>query len=376
MVSEDTHSGGRSRGWFARLGDVPVVVMLAWAGWLAVPWSFSGLAQARAAAAAAAEAGLPPAPAAPEAASPPVPEVVFPPVPETAFLPVPEAAFPPVPRENAAVAGLAAPGKAWGLPAARDVTATVLRPAAAPEAMREAFAAERAWIAGEVHDAAGHGLAAIAMQAGVALVTLDDDPEQARVSLRAIRETSLTALAQLRAALDRLDPRPGELPHAEGTAGGAAGANGPDGMNGADGGLGALVDGVRAAGLSVDVEPDTPAVPPRLQDVVYRVVRESLTNVLRHAGPSATARVTLSGEPGAYVVEVVNDAARTKAARELAGEAGTGGRGLAGMRAGVTALGGHLTAGPREDGGFRVLARFPADANAGPGPGPGPAEGA
>ncbi|NUW31568.1 hypothetical protein HTZ77_09030 [Nonomuraea sp. SMC257] len=354
-MSEDTHSGGRSRGWFARLGDVPVVVMLAWAGWLAVPWSFSGLAQARAAAAAAAEAGLPPAPAAPEAAAP------------------------PVPRENVAGAGLAAPGKAWGLPAARDVPATVLRAAPAlalspapADTAREAFAAERAWIAGEVHDAAGHGLAAIAMQAGVALVTLDDDPEQARVSLHAIRETSLTALAQLRAALDRLDPRSGEpagrIPYVMDTADAGHGTDAAyrtdaahraaDSARGADGGLGALVDGVRAAGLRVEVEPDDPAVPPPLQDAVYRVVRESLTNVLRHAGPSATARVTLSGEPGAYVVEVVNHAAVT---REPGGGPGTGGRGLAGMRAGVSALGGRLTAGPRDDGGFRVLARFPVE---------------
>ncbi|MER6945404.1 hypothetical protein ABT294_15390, partial [Nonomuraea sp. NPDC000554] len=66
MVTEHTHRSGRLRGplatlsRLARLGDVPVVVMLAWAGWLAVPWSFSGLAQARAAAAAAAADATPP----------------------------------------------------------------------------------------------------------------------------------------------------------------------------------------------------------------------------------------------------------------------------------------------------------------------------
>ncbi|HUR08619.1 MAG TPA: hypothetical protein VM347_39195, partial [Nonomuraea sp.] len=65
-MTEHTHSGDGSRRPFkalsrmARLGDVPVVVMLAWAGWLAVPWSFSGLAQARAAAAAAAAEAEPP----------------------------------------------------------------------------------------------------------------------------------------------------------------------------------------------------------------------------------------------------------------------------------------------------------------------------
>ncbi|NUS04781.1 MAG: hypothetical protein HOV97_19735, partial [Nonomuraea sp.] len=69
MVTEHTQGGRRRRAPFAalsrlgrivRLGDVPVVVMLAWAGWLAVPWSFSGLAQARAAAAAAAVDTEPP----------------------------------------------------------------------------------------------------------------------------------------------------------------------------------------------------------------------------------------------------------------------------------------------------------------------------
>ncbi|MDR8414299.1 histidine kinase [Nonomuraea sp. 3-1Str] len=313
-MSEDTRSGDRSRGRFGRLarltrlGDVPVVMMLVWAGWLAVPWSFSGLAQARAAAA---EAALPPPPPAAEAALPSPPP---------------------------------APAKAWGLPAPARPAATVL-PAGEThqthQTSRDAFAAQRAWIAGEVHDAAGHGLAAIAMQAGVALVTLDDDPEQARASLRAIRETSLTALAQLRTALDRLDPRPSESTWD---------------TRPTDGGLRALVDGVRATGLRVKVQPDDPAVPARLHDAVYRVVRESLTNVLRHAGPSAATRVRLAAEPDAYIVEIVNHPAGTPG---RAGEPGAGGRGLDGMRVRVAALGGHLNAGPRPDGGFRVLARFP-----------------
>ncbi|MEV0147055.1 MULTISPECIES: histidine kinase [unclassified Nonomuraea] len=321
MVSEDTHSGDRSRGRFARLsrlarlGDVPVVAMLVWAGWLAVPWSFSGLAQARAAAA---EAALPPPPAAAETSPPPTPHVG-----RGAGMP-------------------AAPAKAWGLPAAARPAATVLPAHETGETRRDAFAAQRAWIAGEVHDAAGHGLAAIAMQAGVALVTLDDDPEQTRASLRAIRETSLTALAQLRTALDRLDPRP---------------SDGTSGTRPTDGGLRALVDGVRATGLRVKVEPDDPAVPAPLQDAVYRVVRESLTNVLRHAGPSAGTRVRLAAEPDAYIVEIVN---HPSGAPGRAGESSAGGRGLDGLRARVAALGGHLTAGPRPDGGFRVLARFPA----------------
>ncbi|MGP4105229.1 sensor histidine kinase, partial [Nonomuraea sp. KM90] len=203
----------------------------------------------------------------------------------------------------------------------------------------DAVAAERARIAGVVHDAAGHGLAAIAMQAGIALVTLDDDPEQARASLQAIRETSTTALAQLRAALDGIDPPGGDL----------AG----------------LIDGVRAAGLPVDVEPANLVVPAHLQGAVYRVVRESLTNVLRHAGPTR-ALVRAVADPREFVLEVSDQgAARTHPEPAGTGPTGPGwagvveGRGLAGMRARVTEAGGHFAAGPREGGGFRVVARFP-----------------
>ncbi|MGW6499710.1 sensor histidine kinase [Nonomuraea angiospora] len=328
MVTEQTHRAGRLRRSFAalsrlpRFGDVPVVIMLAWAGWLAVPWSFSGLAQARAAAAAAAADAEPP----PFSA-----ESVL--------------------AESSALVGAPV---AWGIPAAQPHRLTTVRSAdgAAPDllaaersadgaaphllaAERSAdgaaphlLAAERARIAGEVHDAAGHGLAAIAMQAGIALVTLDDDPEQARASLRAIRETSTTALAQLRAALDGIDPP------------------------GAD--LAGLIDGVRAAGLPVDVEPADLAVPAHLRAAVYGVVRESLTNVLRHAGPTR-ALVRVGGGAGEFVVEVADRGA----GRTGSGSGSDEGRGLAGMRARVTEAGGHLAAGPREGGGFQVTARFP-----------------
>ncbi|MFB9624409.1 sensor histidine kinase [Nonomuraea helvata] len=216
-----------------------------------------------------------------------------------------------------------APGSARPSSAGSAVSAALRHDEAAPGAT-DVVAAERARIAGEVHDAAGHGLAAIAMQAGLALVALDDDPEQTRASLRAIRETSTTALTQLRAALDGIDPPGGDLIR--------------------------LIEGVRAAGLPVDVEPVDFTVPARLQDTVYRVVRESLTNVLRHAGPTR-ALVRVGGEPGQFVLEVADRGAGRPDAPE--------GRGLAGMRTRVTEAGGHFAAGPRDGGGFQVIARFP-----------------
>ncbi|MEU4513996.1 histidine kinase [Nonomuraea wenchangensis] len=328
-------AGGRLRGPLSalarlrRAGDIPVVVMLVWAGWLAVPWSFSGLAQARAAAAAAAADAEPPRlEALTTGVAPPSAGVASPP-----------AGVAPPPAEFASPSGGIARA-AWALPAVSAPYLPTVRPASAPgeitvlphqaaaaaqpSTAERAIAAERARIAGEVHDAAGHGLAAIAMQAGLALVTLDDDPEQTRASLRAIKETSTAALAQLRAALDGIDPPAGDLA--------------------------ALIDGVRAAGLPVDVEPAELPVPPQLRDTVYRVVRESLTNVLRHAGPTH-ALVRVTDTPTAYVLEVADRGPGAGSAAE--------GRGLRGLRARVTEAGGHFAAGPREGGGFQVTARFP-----------------
>ncbi|MGA4989257.1 sensor histidine kinase [Nonomuraea bangladeshensis] len=327
-----------------RAGDIPVVVMLAWAGWLAVPWSFSGLAQARAAAAAAA-AEPPRLEALATDARPAGPEAFVtgaPPARPEALAADAQPARPEVLATGTAPLSAGVARAAWGLPAVSAPQLPTVRPASAPaeasaEATAEAavlphpaalaeqaIAAERARIAGEVHDAAGHGLAAIAMQAGLALVTLDDDPEQTRASLRAIKETSTAALAQLRAALDGIDPPAGDLT--------------------------ALIDGVRAAGLPVDVEPAGLPVPPQLRDTVYRVVRESLTNVLRHAGPTR-ALVRMTDAPTAYVLEIADRGPGAGQAAE--------GRGLRGMRARVTEAGGHFAAGPREGGGFQVTARFP-----------------
>ncbi|WP_049559703.1 sensor histidine kinase [Nonomuraea sp. SBT364] len=317
------HEHGRPRGARAalsrltRLGDVPVVVMLAWAGWLAVPWSLNGLAQARAAAAAA--AGPPP--------PPPYHDVR----PSTPLHARHDAPPEDVPRDVRPGAFL------------QDVPQ---EPGPAADALRTARL--RAELAGEVHDAAGHGLAAIAMQAGVALVSLDDDPGQARRSLEAIRETSTRALSELRAALDRLD------------GGGPTGARTDDQAGPTDHetltdltgltGLTGLIAGVRAAGLPVDVEPARPDVPAHLRGAVYGVVRESLTNVLRHAGPTR-AVVRVAADPCAFVLEVADRGVGWTGAAE--------GRGVAGMRARVTGAGGRLTAGPREGGGFRVVASFP-----------------
>ena len=189
---------------------------------------------------------------------------------------------------------------------------------------------ERMRLASEVHDIAGHGFALITMQAGVALLVFDEKPDQARRSLEAVRDTSATALADLRGMLDTFHPR--ASPPAD-----------PAGIAG-------LIEQVRAGGLPVDVAVDLPgALPELLAATVYRVVQEALTNVMVHAGPT-TAKVAISEEDREVLVRVTDHGR---------GGSATEGRGLSGMRRRVEGLGGRLEAGAR-DHGFEVVARLPA----------------
>lgn len=196
---------------------------------------------------------------------------------------------------------------------------------------------ERERVAREVHDIAGHGFSAVAMQAGVALQVAGERPDQVKESLEAIRSTSTKALTDLRAMLDAFHGGPG---------------TGADGIGDAPtlSDLESLVASVRAAGLPVRLELPDIRLPGEVEGVAYRVVREALTNVLRHSGPTtAEVRVVRAGDT--LVVEVADRGVG-------AGEAHAG-RGLDGMRDRVTAAGGELTAAPRTGGGFAVSARLP-----------------
>jgi len=197
--------------------------------------------------------------------------------------------------------------------------------------------AERLRIAAEVHDVAGHGLAVIAMQAGVALHVLERRPEQARIALEEIRAASTEALAGLRATL-------GELRTPDGTAPRMPGSPGLDALP-------ALLDRIRRAGLAVVLEqtgplPDTSGA---LGAAVYRIVQESLTNVLRHAN-AGRANITLSAQPERLVLLIHDNGT---------GAPGPAGDGIEGMRARAVALGGTLDAGPAPGGGFEVRAVLP-----------------
>ena len=204
---------------------------------------------------------------------------------------------------------------------------------AALDRAHRAATEEQLRMAQDLHDGVGHGLAVVAMQAGVALHVLDRDPVAAREALEAIRATSREALDSLRTELSQLAgepaarrPRPGlhDLP--------------------------ALVARVGAAGPSVAVTGPVPVVPEPVDGAAYAIVQEALTNVLRHASATAV-EVTLERLDGDLHI-VVSDDGR-------GGDVQAEGMGLRGMRERAAMLGGTVTAGPRPTGGFEVTAVLP-----------------
>jgi signal transduction histidine kinase len=116
-----------------------------------------------------------------------------------------------------------------------------------------------------------------------------------------------------------------------------------------------LADDVATAGLSVDLDVGVHArsLPRSVELAAFRIVQESLTNCLRHAG-ARRAAVRLGYERGGLVVEVSDDGRGPNGIRP-------GGHGLVGMRERVAVHGGSLETGTSAAGGFRVLARLPCD---------------
>ena len=261
-------------------------------------------------------------------------------------------------------------------------------------------AALRTEIAREVHDVVGHALALIAVQAeaGHYLASSSDDIdlsppqrlEQAAQALGTIRRTARSALADTR-GLTRTLTSSSSSPESGGPLRPVPGLSD----------LPRLVDDVRAAGLPVELSiddppPGRPALGTQAGLALYRTAQESLTNVLKHAGP-ASVDITVEHRDDDVVLTVMDrpdadvgagapspgmagaagaaEAPRTEAAEgpprggcpgdpgernghEERGE--RGGQGLANLRRRLEAVGGDLKAGPRPGGGFAVRARVPA----------------
>ena len=198
--------------------------------------------------------------------------------------------------------------------------------------------AERLRIARDLHDAVGHQVALISVQAGAMGYLLDADPDQARDSLAHIQQASQAALEELRLAVGLLR-QPGDSEPTE-PAGGL-------------GRLDELIGSFAATGLTVtcDVTGEARPLPEAVDLTAYRVIQESLTNAAKHAA-GASASVRLAFRPGVLALAVEDDGP---------GASGTGdaGHGLIGMRERAAAVGGWVSAGPRGGGGFQVLAELP-----------------
>ena len=209
---------------------------------------------------------------------------------------------------------------------------------------RHAVTDERLRIAQELHDVLAHSLGVIALQAGVGAHIIDADPAEAKASLLSVAQTSRSALTEVRRILGALrgqnDPVDPATYHP------------PPGLDA----LGTLAAELTAAGLPVEVHVDGTGngIPAALDLTAYRLVQESLTNVLKHAGP-ARAEVTVRYEVGALFVEVVDDGQGPPAT------SGTAilGHGQLGMSERVSVWGGSLTTGKRPGGGYRVAAHLP-----------------
>src|SRR3954451_8421449 len=211
---------------------------------------------------------------------------------------------------------------------------------------RRAVAEERLRIARDLHDIVSHAMSVIAVQAGSGNALLDRDPEGARRSLLNVETASRGALVEMRRMLGVLrddDDAPGTR------------APAPSMEK-----LGELVARVRDAGLGVElhVQPDIPALPTSVDLAAYRIVQESLTNVMKHGGPVAVVNVTCSGTD--LCVDIADGGRQGNGHIERAVRESTR-QGIIGMRERVAIYGGHFEAGPRPEGGFRVVARLPLD---------------
>jgi signal transduction histidine kinase len=205
---------------------------------------------------------------------------------------------------------------------------------------------ERARIAREMHDVVAHGLSVMVVQADGARYQLDRDPEVAGRALETIAATGRESLHEMRRMLGLLRsddspagtrPQPGlvDLEHL------LAQELGPD------------------VTVEARVAPDLPRLDRSVGQgvglTVYRVAQEALTNVRKHAGPNASVDVAVTAEKGMITVRVTDDGRGASAVTDGKGH------GLIGIRERAALHGGRVEAGPRQGGGFEVLASIPYD---------------
>ncbi|WP_170026331.1 sensor histidine kinase [Actinomadura oligospora] len=276
----------------------------------------------------------------------------------------------------------------------------------------QAVAEERLRIARELHDMVAHSIGVIAIQAGAGHRVLRASPDQAEGALRTIEDTSRQTLRDLRVMLDvlrRVDAEADVLPRT-------------DALAGLDG-LERLTANARAAGVRVEVDLRVSGargpLPPTVDHAAFRIVQESVTNVVRHANTTA-CRVEIDHRPDVLTIDITDNGraddigqgsglghegglghgsgqgqgqghghdgghkhgsgggggiGRAEGFGHGDGTGGTGrgeGHGISGMRERVALLGGRFSAAPRPEGGFRVRASLPLPGSVSPAPLDGP----
>jgi signal transduction histidine kinase len=208
------------------------------------------------------------------------------------------------------------------------------------EEARRRVTEERVRIARELHDVVAHHITLVNAQAGVAHHLMRTDPDRAYEALAHIKDNSRTALDELRATVGLLrqcDDAPDTRTPIPGLAD-----------------LDTLISSVRTGGLPVTVTRTGVLRPlaPSIELTAYRIIQEALTNTHKHA---LAAHADVALDYGATTLRVtITDDGPPHAAKGP----GTG-HGLIGMRERATAVGGTVTAGPRPEGGFRVVAELP-----------------
>jgi signal transduction histidine kinase len=187
-----------------------------------------------------------------------------------------------------------------------------------------------------------HTITAISVQAGSGVDVFEERPDQARAALEAIRGLSREAMSELRATIGPL--RNGPEPELDRIPARGLGE------------LDDVIETVEHAGVTVELvrDGDAPPLPSSVDLTAYRIVQESLTNVVRHAG-ARHARVAIRHGAGTVTVEVSDDG------RGPDGRTSTG-HGIKGMGERVQALGGTFSTGAAPGGGFRVTATLPLEA--------------
>jgi signal transduction histidine kinase len=214
--------------------------------------------------------------------------------------------------------------------------------AAEGERAARAVVDERLRIARELHDVIGHSISLIAVQSEAAARSVRSNPAAVPAYLSRISAASRQALAEMRGVLAVLRPDATVLP----TTGELSPQPGLEQV-------GELVASLRGGGLETRLEVEPMHLPPGIALAVYRIVQESLTNVLKHAGAGAKAGVTIIRSGATVRVSVHDDGAGPS------GRALSTAHGIVGMRERATAYGGTLRTGVRPGGGFEVEASIP-----------------